>query len=85
MVVHPRCRNMLAELGSYVYAQDKTGRPTGMPEDRNNHLCDALRYAFYDVQFFKPCDPEEKQRPTSEEYEQMKYGLTAEDFTGGWE
>lgn len=85
MVVHPRCRNMLAELGSYVYAQDKTGRPSGMPEDKNNHLCDALRYAFYDVQFFKPCDPEEKQRPTSEEYEQMKYGLTAEDFTGGWE
>ncbi|MBQ7288771.1 MAG: PBSX family phage terminase large subunit [Clostridia bacterium] len=85
MVVHPRCRNTVKELNSYVYAKDKTGRPTGMPEDRNNHLMDALRYAFYDVQFFRPEDPDVKKRATHAEYYNMQFGVTADDFTGGWE
>lgn len=85
MVVHPRCKHMLAELSSYRYAEDRAGRHTGMPEDKNNHLCDALRYAFYDVQFFHPADPNKKTRPTKEAYYNMKYGVVAEDFTGGWE
>ncbi len=45
MIVDPKCKNTLSELSSYCW--DKTLPNT--PEDKNNHLMDALRYAFYDV------------------------------------
>ncbi len=45
ITVHPKCKNTLAELSSYCW--DKSLANT--PEDKNNHLMDALRYAFYDV------------------------------------
>ena len=45
IIVHPKCKNTLAELSSYCW--DKNLPNT--PEDKNNHLMDALRYAFYDV------------------------------------
>lgn len=84
LYVHPNCKNTIAELSSYCWAKDKNENGQNRPEDRNNHLMDALRYAFYDVQFFHPQDPAEKRRPTGEEYYEMQYGITAEDFTGGW-
>ena len=52
--VHPACVNTARELASYVYAKKPTPGGQIMPEDRDNHLCDALRYAFCDVKFFKP-------------------------------
>lgn len=46
LVVHPRCANLVRELGSYAYRVDKrTGEILPEPEDANNHLVDALRYA----------------------------------------
>jgi phage terminase large subunit len=46
LVVHPRCANLIRELGSYAYRIDKrTGEILPEPEDANNHLIDALRYA----------------------------------------
>lgn len=46
IVVHPRCKHTIDELTHYKY---KTNRQTGeiypVPEDKNNHLIDALRYA----------------------------------------
>ena len=45
ITVNPACKNCIAELSSYRW--DKNGVNT--PEDRNNHLLDAMRYAFYDV------------------------------------
>ncbi len=45
IAVHPKCKNTLCELSSYCW--DKNLPNT--PEDKNNHLMDALRYAFYDV------------------------------------
>ncbi|MBQ1186382.1 MAG: PBSX family phage terminase large subunit [Clostridia bacterium] len=45
ITVNPACKNTIAELGSYCW--DKTA--DNMPQDKNNHLMDALRYAFYDV------------------------------------
>lgn len=46
IVVHPRCANMVRELGAYAYRVDKrTGEILPEPEDANNHLIDALRYA----------------------------------------
>lgn len=43
--VDPKCKNTLSELSSYCW--DKNLPNT--PEDKNNHLMDAMRYAFYDV------------------------------------
>lgn len=37
--------NILKEFNSYKYKTDKDGRILGIPEDRNNHSIDALRYA----------------------------------------
>lgn len=46
IVVHPRCANLAKELGAYAYEIDKrTGAILPRPEDDNNHLIDALRYA----------------------------------------
>lgn len=45
ITVSPACKNTVAELSTYCW--DKTQQ--NLPEDKNNHLMDALRYAFYDV------------------------------------
>lgn len=58
--VHPACKNTLAELSGYCFRKDRnTGKILNEPEDRNNHLMDALRYAFYDVQYFHAVSPRE--------------------------
>ena len=45
ITVNPACKNTAAELSSYCWSKSEDN----MPEDKNNHLLDALRYAFYDV------------------------------------
>ena len=45
IIVHPRCVNTLRELSLYAWAKDKFDEYTGKPEDDNNHLMDAMRYA----------------------------------------
>lgn len=46
IIVHPRCPNMAREFSSYAYKVDShTGEILPVPEDKNNHLIDALRYA----------------------------------------
>lgn len=46
IIVHPRCVNLQRELGAYAYEIDKrTNDIIPRPEDANNHLIDALRYA----------------------------------------
>ena len=61
IVVHPRCLNTIAELGSYCWQTDKSGKSINVPVDRDNHLMDALRYAMEDVPITPP--PEEKPKP----------------------
>ena len=36
--------NLLDELNSYVWKQDKNGKNLDEPEDHHNHACDAIRY-----------------------------------------
>jgi phage terminase large subunit len=79
--VHPSCKNTLAELGSYCWKKDKTETELNVPEDKNNHLMDAMRYAFYDVKWFRPEKPE-KQRMTADEYYNYRHGITAADLGG---
>lgn len=78
IIVNPACVNTINELSSYIY--DKTSRENGliMPKDSDNHLCDALRYAFCDVKHFHP----EEQKNSSKSI--SKAGITAKDLLGGW-
>ena len=79
--VHPKCVNTLKELSSYCWKKDKNENGVNEPEDTNNHLMDALRYAFYDVKYFRPTSPSEsKNTPTSEEKYIKKHGLKIEDI-----
>ena len=51
IIVSPRCRHMREELAAYAFKKDKDGTPLPYPEDRNNHLIDAMRYALvYDME-----------------------------------
>ena len=45
IVVDRGCQNMRNELTLYQWRKDKDGNSMAVPEDRNNHLIDALRYA----------------------------------------
>ena len=45
IVVHHKCENFIKEISAYTWAKDKYGQFLDKPEDRNNHLLDALRYA----------------------------------------
>lgn len=42
--VHPKCTHIMDEFYSYCFQQDKEGKWLNKPEDKNNHLMDALRY-----------------------------------------
>jgi len=43
--VNPNCNNIIKELSSYKYREDKDGNIINKPVDFNNHLLDALRYS----------------------------------------
>lgn len=79
--VHPKCKNTFNELSSYCWKKDKNENGVNEPEDTNNHLMDAMRYAFYDVKYFRPHDPNTPRRkPTSEEYYHKNHGLNVRDI-----
>ncbi|MBQ7045991.1 MAG: PBSX family phage terminase large subunit [Clostridia bacterium] len=66
--VHPRCKNTISELASYKYSTRKNENGKVMPEDQNNHLMDALRYAFFDLRFFKPNLNEKRKKKEFADY-----------------
>ena len=41
--------NAIQEFRNYKWKQDRTGRLTNMPEDKHNHITDAVRYATYSI------------------------------------
>lgn len=45
IIVHPRCVNFLTEISAYQWKKDKFDNKLNEPEDDNNHLMDAMRYA----------------------------------------
>jgi phage terminase large subunit len=50
IIVHPRCKNAEIELQNYTWKKDKTTNEyVNTPEDKYNHLLDALRYAVEDI------------------------------------
>ena len=48
IIVNENCTNMIKELTSYRWREDKDGNIIPKPIDANNHLIDALRYALED-------------------------------------
>ena len=77
ITVDPACVNTVRELSSYAYSDKYNERGQRLPRDTENHLCDALRYAFYDVKFFRP----KKERA----FEETSSEISAEDLNGGWD
>lgn len=49
LVIHPRCDRAAREARLYRYKQNKAGDVLAQIEDANNHVMDALRYAFAPV------------------------------------
>ena len=45
IVVDVGCHHLREELTTYQWKRDKDGNSMAIPEDKNNHLIDALRYA----------------------------------------
>ncbi len=77
LYVHPDCKNTIEELSAYAWAKDRYGNSLDKPEDKNNHLMDALRYSFKDIEYFHPEKPERKRYIRSDT-------ITPEDMKGGW-
>lgn len=46
IIIDSQCINMRNELQQYQWRKDKNGVSLRQPVDRNNHLIDALRYAY---------------------------------------
>jgi phage terminase large subunit len=42
--VHSNSQNLISELNSYVWKNDKNGNNLDEPEDKNNHIIDPIRY-----------------------------------------
>lgn len=74
--VNPKCTNTLKELSSYVWEKNPQG-VRSRPVDKNNHLMDALRYAFEDVKLFHP-ERDKGIKATANS------GITEKDINGGW-
>ena len=77
IIVHPKCKNTIAELSTYAWAKDKQGKATDKPIDSDNHLMDALRYAMQSAVTFRPAPPTKRRRTT-------QGTALANDMKGGW-
>lgn len=44
IIIHPRCKATIKEFMSYSWRKDRLGDPVNMPEDKNNHIMDEVRY-----------------------------------------
>ena len=77
ITVHPDCVNMIRELSSYVYDDRVNENGKKMPKDSDNHLCDAMRYAFEDVKRFHP---RREEKPIYRDTE-----IGGADLNGGWD
>ncbi len=49
IIIHPDCKNAQKEFFNYCFKTNFDGEIIPVPEDKNNHLIDALRYALEDL------------------------------------
>jgi phage terminase large subunit len=48
IIIHNKCMNSINEFQQYKWKEDKDGNVLKVPVDKNNHIIDALRYAYED-------------------------------------
>jgi len=48
IIIDPKCQNFKNEIQRYKWKEDKNGVALRVPVDKDNHLLDALRYAYED-------------------------------------
>lgn len=48
IIIDPRCINTINEFRQYKWKEDRAGNALREPVDHNNHIIDALRYAYED-------------------------------------
>lgn len=53
IVIHPQADKCRSELVAYSFKKDKFGEITAIPEDKDNHFADSLRYALEPLIFNK--------------------------------
>lgn len=58
--IRSSCKNTIREFESYSWETDSQGEVTGVPQDKNNHAMDALRYLALDK--VKPVEREKRKR-----------------------
>ena len=46
IVIHKSCTSTISEFRQYKWKEDKNGKQMMQPVDNNNHIIDALRYAY---------------------------------------
>ncbi|MCI8554813.1 MAG: PBSX family phage terminase large subunit [Clostridiales bacterium] len=80
ILVHPACIHTAAELAAYRWKTDSDGTPGNYPEDANNHLIDAMRYAMEEL---SRC-PARGEHPAGTGRILLSAGISAEDMKGGW-
>lgn len=56
ILVHPRCKETVAEFSSYAWEKTAAGI-INRPRGGEDHLMDALRYAMEDITHFRPAPP----------------------------
>ena len=81
-IVHPNCTNTISELSSYIWKTAKNSDGKNEPIDSDNHLMDAMRYAFEDIKNFRAVSEEDKIRRDRAARRGSIVG--ADDFKGGW-
>ncbi|UOF77965.1 large subunit terminase [Caudoviricetes sp.] len=60
LFIRGSCKNTIREFESYSWETDSVGEITGVPQDKNNHAMDALRYLALDKA--KPIQREKRKR-----------------------
>jgi phage terminase large subunit len=52
IIIHPTCYFFQSEISKYKYIEDKNGNVLPKPIDKDNHLMDAMRYAFQYINMY---------------------------------
>lgn len=60
LFVRSSCKNIIREFESYSFIRDSVDEITNVPEDKNNHAMDAIRYLALDKA--KPVEREKRKR-----------------------
>ena len=53
IIIHTKCINAINEFQQYKWKEDKDGNVLKVPVDRDNHIIDALRYAYEDESLYR--------------------------------